>query len=362
MKIITIIGARPQFIKSAAISKAVLEYSAQHPKAPVEEIIVHTGQHYDANMSGVFFEQMNIPKPKYQLNINGLSHGAMTGQMLEAIEKILINEQPQWVLVHGDTNSTLAGALAARKLHIKVAHIEAGLRSFNERMPEEANRILTDRMSTLLFVPTDSAIENLKKEGYDYIGTKVVKNGDVMLDASLVFTPFAKKPSDNLPENFILSTIHRAENTDDPKRLNGIFNALNKIAEKDAIVIPLHPRTKSFIEKYAITLHKNIFCIEPVGYLEMLYLLNNCTLVMTDSGGLQKEAFFFKKFCLTMRDDTEWVELVNNGYNTLVGADTDKIIAAYTSAGNTSLDFSKNLYGTGDASQKIIDGLVNFTN
>lgn len=261
MKIVTIIGARPQFIKSAAISKAILDYNKEFSNSELEEIIVHTGQHYDANMSAVFFEQMNIPKPKYQLDINGLSHGAMTGQMLEAIEKVLIDERPDWVLVHGDTNSTLAGALAAKKLHIKVAHVEAGLRSFNDRMPEETNRILTDRMSEILFVPTDSAIHNLKREGYDEIGTAIIKNGDVMLDASIEFAPFAQKPSAFIPETFILSTIHRAENTDDPKRLQAIFDALNYVAKDTAIVIPLHPRTKSYIENTVLNCLKGFIVL-----------------------------------------------------------------------------------------------------
>lgn len=358
MKIVTIIGARPQFIKSAAISKAILDCNAKEEVTVIEEIIVHTGQHYDANMSDVFFEQMNIPKPKYQLNINGLSHGAMTGQMLEAIEKVLLDEKPDWVLVHGDTNSTLAGALAAKKLHIKVAHVEAGLRSFNDRMPEETNRILTDRMSTVLFVPTDSAIENLKKEGYDAIGTTIVKNGDVMLDASLAFASYAQKPAGFTSDEFVLSTIHRAENTDDQQRLEGIFDALNIISKEITVIIPLHPRTKKYIEKYNIALSENVHCIDPVGYLEMLYLLQHCKMVFTDSGGLQKEAFFFSKFCLTLRDDTEWVELVQNGFNKLVGADKNVIVSTFKNADVTRLDFAKNLYGDGKASSLIVNALV----
>ncbi|MGJ8665815.1 MAG: non-hydrolyzing UDP-N-acetylglucosamine 2-epimerase [Patiriisocius sp.] len=360
MKIVTVIGARPQFIKSAAVSKAIIDYNKEKEEDVIEEIIVHTGQHYDANMSDVFFEQMHIPKPKYQLDINGLSHGAMTGQMLEAVEKVLLEEKPDWVLVHGDTNSTLAGALAAKKLHIKVAHVEAGLRSFNDKMPEETNRILTDRMSSILFVPTDSAIENLKNEGYDAIGSSIIKNGDVMYDASLEFTPFAQKPSQDIPKNFILCTVHRAENTDDEKRLRGIFDALNEIAEDTAIVLPLHPRTKSYIEKYSIKLSKNIHAINPVGYLEMLYLLDNCNMVITDSGGLQKEAFFFNNLCLTLRDDTEWVELVHHGFNTLVGADRKTIVSAFKNAQSENKDFSMNLYGEGDASNIIVNALVNY--
>ncbi len=361
MKIVTIIGARPQFIKSAAVSKAILNYNTRHTKS-IEEIIIHTGQHFDSNMSAIFFEQMHIPKPKYRLDVNKLSHGAMTGQMLEAIEAILLAEKPEWVLVYGDTNSTLAGALAANKLQIKVAHIEAGLRSYNNTMPEEINRILTDRMSTILFVPTESAIDNLVKEGYISIGKKIIKNGDVMLDASIEFASFAKKPKHKIPETFILSTIHRAENTENVNRLKGIFDALNEISEAVSIVIPLHPRTKKYIEKFKINISEKIILIDPVGYLEMLYLLTNCQLVITDSGGLQKEAFFFKKYCLTLRDETEWVELVDNGYSTLVGTKPETIILAYKNIDIKARDFSKKLYGNGDASDIIVSALMSYKN
>ena len=361
MKVVTIIGARPQFIKSAAVSQAILNHNSKVSNQMVEEIIVHTGQHYDTNMSAVFFDQMNIPKPKYHLDINGLSHGAMTGQMLEEIEKVLLIEKPEWVLIYGDTNSTLAGALAASKLHIKVAHVEAGLRSFNMKMPEEVNRILTDRVSSILFCPTDSAIENLQKEGYDDLGITIVKNGDVMLDASMLFSPFSKPPLEKLPSSFLLATIHRAENTDDPLRLKAIFNALNTISETTSIVLPLHPRTKNYLEKYGIALNQNVICIDPVGYLEMLFLLKNCKMVLTDSGGLQKEAFFFKKFCLTLRDETEWVELVDNGFNVLVGADYDKVVSTFNDKQDTNLAFSMDLYGKGDASDKIVNSIIHYT-
>jgi UDP-GlcNAc3NAcA epimerase len=361
MKVVTIIGARPQFIKSAAVSQAIINYNTKNPEQRVEEIIVHTGQHYDTNMSAVFFDQMNIPKPKYHLDINGLSHGAMTGQMLEEVEKVLIAEKPDWVLIYGDTNSTLAGALAASKLHIKVAHVEAGLRSFNMKMPEEVNRILTDRVSSILFCPTDSAVENLVKEGYNDFGISIVKNGDVMLDASLLFSSFSQIPSEELPNTFLLATIHRAENTDDPIRLRSIFKALNSISEEKPIVLPLHPRTKKYIEKYNIQLSPNLFCIDPVGYLEMLFLLKNCEMVLTDSGGLQKEAFFFKKFCLTLRDETEWVELVDNGFNRLVGADFNKIVESFNEKRNADLDFSMDLYGNGAASDIVVKSLLSYT-
>ncbi len=360
MKVVTIIGARPQFIKSGAVSRSFIEYNKTNPEESIIEVIVHTGQHYDSNMSDVFFEQMDIPKPAYQLDINGLGHGAMTGQMLEEIEKVLLIEKPDWVMVYGDTNSTLAGALAASKLHIKLAHIEAGLRSFNMRMPEEVNRILTDRVSSVLFCPTDSAVQNLKNEGYNDLDIAIIKNGDVMMDASLMFSAFAKAPQENIPSNFILTTVHRAENTDDPKRLKNIFKALNTISQETPVVLPLHPRTKSFIEKYDIQLGSNLYCIDPVGYVEMLYLLKNCSLVLTDSGGLQKEAYFFKKYCLTLRDETEWVELIDNGFNELVGADFETIMTAFSNAHSKSPDFSLDLYGNGEASKKIIEGLLTY--
>ena len=360
MKVVTIIGARPQFIKSGAVSRSFIEFNNTRPPETIDEVIVHTGQHYDSNMSDVFFEQMDIPKPAYQLDINGLGHGAMTGQMLEAIEKVLLEEKPDWVMVYGDTNSTLAGALAASKLHIKIAHIEAGLRSFNMRMPEEVNRILTDRVSTVLFCPTDSAVQNLENEGYNDLDIAIVKNGDVMMDASLMFSAFAKAPKESIPAAFVLTTVHRAENTDDPARLRAIFKALNTISKDTPVVLPLHPRTKSFIAKYDIEIGEQLHCIDPVGYVEMLYLLKNCSLVLTDSGGLQKEAYFFEKYCLTLRDETEWVELIDNGFNQLVGANFDVIMKAFNDVNTKKPDFSLDLYGNGEASKKIIEGLLKY--
>jgi len=351
MKIVTIVGARPQFIKAAAISREISKYPE------IEEIIVHTGQHFDKNMSDIFFDEMKIPKPHYNLNINSLSHGAMTGQMLEKIEKVLIDQKPDWVLVYGDTNSTIAGALAAKKLHIKVAHVEAGLRSFNIKMPEEINRILTDRISDILFCPTETAIENLKKEGFDNIDNLIVNSGDVMQDTAIFYSEFAKVPNYNIPEKFILATIHRAENTDIPERLNSIFAAFEKISTEIPVVLPLHPRTRKFIESQDIKI-KNIQIIEPVGYLEIIYLLKNCSLVMTDSGGMQKEAFFFAKPCLTLRDETEWVELILNKFNILVGADFEKIYTNYQKMINLNINFEKNLYGNGTASKKIVTFLL----
>ena len=354
MKVVTIIGARPQFIKAAVISR-VFKCSAQ-----IIETIVHTGQHFDSNMSDVFFEEMCIPKPHYNLNINGLGHGAMTGQMLEKIEKVLLEEKPDWVLVYGDTNSTLAGALAAKKLHIKVAHVEAGLRSFNMTMPEEINRILTDRISDVLFCPTDKAIENLKLEGYDNIDCHSVKNGDVMQDAALFYLNRARMPQDIIPSKFVLCTVHRAENTDDEVRLKNIFYALETIAEQCPVVLPLHPRTKGKLLAINYDFAKSKICfIDPVGYLEMVWLLKNCELVMTDSGGLQKEAYFFEKYCVTMRDETEWVELVEKGFNVLAGSEPTRIISSVNVMISKNKEgFENRLYGNGDAGEKILDTLL----
>lgn len=351
MKILTIVGARPQFVKAAAISREIAKHS------DIEEIIVHTGQHFDKNMSDVFFNEMQIPKPKYNLDINSLSHGAMTGRMLEKIEQVIIDEKPDYVLVFGDTNSTIAGALAAKKLHVKVAHIEAGLRSFNMKMPEEVNRILTDRISDIVFCPTDKAIENLNAEGFNNFDINIVKSGDVMQDTAMFYSNLAKKPKFDVPENFALATIHRAENTDDTERLKNIFEAFSKIAENTPVVLPLHPRTKKIIEKNNIDTSK-VQIVEPVGYLEIVYLLKNSKIVLTDSGGMQKEAFFFQSPCVTLRDETEWVELVEYGYNKIVGADTEKINSAYNEMINKELDFSKNLYGNGKASELIVKHLL----
>lgn len=354
LKIVTVIGARPQFIKAAALSR---EFS-KHKN--IEEIIIHTGQHFDKNMSDIFFEEMEIPRPKYNLAINSLSHGAMTGRMIEEIEKILILEKPDLLLVFGDTNSTLAGALAAKKLHIKVAHVEAGLRSFNIKMPEEVNRILTDRISDYLFCPTETAVKNLMLEGYKNIDSIIVNCGDVMQDAALFYANKLTEESNtkhNLPtDNFILCTLHRAENTDSPERLSSIVEALNEIHTKTPIVLPLHPRTKSKLELFNIKL--NIKTIEPASYFEMIELLQKCSLVITDSGGLQKEAFFFKKNCVTLRDETEWVELIENNVNVLVGADKEVIILNVKKMLTNKANFSINLYGNGNAAKNICTELL----
>lgn len=358
MKLLTIIGARPQFVKAAALSRAI----KNHPQ--LQEVIVHTGQHFDANMSDIFFEEMEIPKPHYNLNINGLSHGAMTGQMLEKLEEVMITEKPDVVLVYGDTNSTIAGALAAKKLHIKVAHVEAGLRSFNMQMPEEINRILTDRISDWLFCPTDAAISNLNKEGYQNINCTIVKTGDVMEDAALFYAQKAAEKSTIINQlnlavkSFVLATIHRAENTDNYNNLKGIIDALNKLNESVSVVVPLHPRTKKLIEQHQ--LKPTFTIVDPLGYFDMISLLQNCALVITDSGGLQKEAFFFGKFCVTTREQTEWVELVEHGYNTIAGTDTTKIIQLAEIALKSSFPEKINLYGNGKACENICKALLNY--
>ena len=354
MKIITILGARPQFIKAGTVSREIANYK------DIDEVIVHTGQHYDSNMSDIFFEEMKIPKPDYFLGIGGKSHGAMTGQMIEKIEEVALKEKPDWIMVYGDTNSTLAGAIVASKLHIKLAHIEAGLRSFNMKMPEEVNRILTDRVSDVLFCPTQTAVNNLKNEGFDKFDCKVVKSGDVMYDGALFYKNLAVKPNIKLDKDYILCTIHRAENTDDKNRLNNIFEALVEISRKQQIVLPLHPRTKKIVKELNIDTG-DIVIIDPVGYLEMVWLIDNNSLVMTDSGGLQKEAYFFQKPCVTLRDETEWVELVENGFNILVGADKEKILKAYDKS-NKSLSKIQlsDLYGDGKAAQKIVKGLLSY--
>ena len=360
MKVVTILGARPQFIKAGSVSREIIRQ--RQFGADIQEVIVHTGQHYDANMSDVFFEEMQIPRPDYFLGIGGKTHGAMTGQMIEKIEDILVQEKPDWVMVYGDTNSTLAGAIAASKLHIKIAHVEAGLRSFNMRMPEELNRILTDRISSVLFCPTQAAVDNLNKEGINNWQTdaKVVLSGDVMQDGALFYKRLAeKRPGLVVSNNYVLCTIHRAENTDDPKRLSAIFEALGEIAENQQVVLPLHPRTKKIIQELQINT-QNLTIIDPVGYLNMVWLIDHCAFVMTDSGGLQKEAYFFGVPCITLRDETEWVELVEAGANTLVGADKAKILTAYQTAQNhfTNESYDPNLYGAGVASRKIVEHLL----
>ncbi|MDD4108288.1 MAG: UDP-N-acetylglucosamine 2-epimerase (non-hydrolyzing) [Prolixibacteraceae bacterium] len=349
-KILTIVGARPQFVKAAALSRALKKFN-------LEEVLVHTGQHFDENMAEIFFRQMEIPEPKYNLGIHSLSHGAMTGRMLEEIEKVLLHEKPSVVVVFGDTNSTMAGALAAAKIHIPVAHVEAGLRSYNMRMPEEINRILTDRISNLLFCPTEAAVKNLHREGFETFNVKIENIGDVMYDVALFYSHISEKyakvintlQSDSMP--FVLTTLHRQENTDDLLRLRSIVEALNELNKEFRIVLPLHPRTKKIIDQENIRL--SFIPLEPVGYFDMIELLKNCAFVITDSGGLQKEAFFFKKQCLVIRDETEWTELVDLGYNFLVGADKNLILQKIGEIVKSGMSFSERPYGEGNAAEKI---------
>ena len=358
MKIVTILGARPQFIKAGSVSREILRQ--REAGMDIQEVIVHTGQHYDVNMSDVFFEEMQIPKPNYFLGIGGKTHGAMTGQMIEKIEEILLKENPDWVMVYGDTNSTLAGAIAASKLHIKIAHVEAGLRSFNMRMPEEMNRILTDRISSVLFCPTQAAVDNLNNEGIGNWQTdaKVVLSGDVMQDGALFYKSLAQRlPNLVVSDDFVLCTIHRAENTVDLKRLTNIVSALNEIALNQQVILPLHPRTKKILETGDYDT-ANLTIIDPVGYLNMIWLIDNCAMVITDSGGLQKEAYFFAVPCITMRDETEWIELVEAGANVLVGADKKKILEAFEAQNNfATVSVDSGMYGGGKASFEIVSFL-----
>lgn len=354
-KVVTILGARPQFVKAAVLSRVI----KQHQQ--IEEVIVHTGQHFDANMSEVFFAEMDIPKPKYNLAINSLGHGAMTGQMMEKIEAILIEEKPDTVVVYGDTNSTIAGSLTAKKLHIKVVHIEAGLRSFNMKMPEEVNRILTDRISDLLCCPTDSALQNLKNEGFDKLPIKIEKNGDIMKDAVEFYSKFSAEKSSIISDlnlkgsEFVLATIHRQENTDDVQKLRSIFKALDNIHSSSQVVLPIHPRTKKILKNNGIL--SNITFIDPVGYFSMLELLKHCKMVVSDSGGLQKEAFFNKKNCIIVREETEWVELVNHGFAEVVGSDTIKIVESYKAFNHKKSNFNVNLYGN-EVGESIYQSII----
>jgi UDP-GlcNAc3NAcA epimerase len=360
------LGARPQFIKAATVSRAI------RARGDIAEVIVHTGQHFDANMSDVFFEQLDIPKPHHNLGIASLGHGAMTGRMLEHSESLIRQEQPDWVLVYGDTNSTLAGALAAAKLQVPVAHVEAGLRSHNPAMPEEINRVLTDRISTLLLCPTETAVNNLKHEGFPFAATGANKGqqkqrieniGDVMYDAVLYYRERAKEhvslESFQLKEKaYALCTLHRQENTDNPARLNNILSALRSIAQDLPVVLPLHPRTKAKLAQHnnrdAL---KGLTILDPVPYLEMQRLQMSAQLILTDSGGMQKEAYFHQVPCITLRDETEWVETVEAGWNQLVGADGDKIITAVQS-NSMPPTWQTAFYGDGKAAHQIVNLLA----
>lgn len=358
MRIVTIIGARPQFIKAATVSRV----AARTPG--VQELLLHTGQHYDENMSAVFFQEMGIPEPAYHLGMGSGSHGAMTGRMLGGIEEVLLDVKPHWVLVYGDTNSTLAGALAAVKLHIPVAHVEAGLRSFNRRMPEETNRVLADHASDLLFAPTATAVRNLANEGI--AGPKVQLVGDVMYDASRFFGTKAERESRILeahglrPRGYVLATIHRAENTDAPARLAAIFRGLAALAADVPVVLPLHPRTRQALAAAGLLadVERRLRVLPPVGFMDMVMLEKHARLVATDSGGVQKEAFFYRVPCLTLRDETEWVELVELGWNTLCPPTSAAAVAAAARAalGLSPRDVASP-YGDGTSAERILETL-----
>ena len=347
MKVVSIIGARPQFIKCAPVSRALRKVA--------QEVLVHTGQHYDDSMSGVFFRELGISDPDYHLGIGSGPHGHQTGDMLKGVEEILLKEAPEMVLVYGDTNSTLAGALAAVKLHVPVVHVEAGLRSFNRRMPEEINRVVTDQLSTLLLCPTETAVENLRREGVTQ-GVYVV--GDVMYDALMDSVERAQQTSTILerlritPQGYLLATVHRADNTDQSTHLNGILSALNRLAGPDRmIVFPVHPRTRKQLEQISFSPSPYLLLIDPVPYLDMVCLESSAHVIVTDSGGIQKEAYWLGVPCITLREETEWVETVASGWNCLVGTATDRIVSAVCAASAGRIDVWP--YSRGEASTSV---------
>lgn len=360
--LVSIVGARPQFIKAATVSRAIAAYNEAHAGTTLKEKLVHTGQHYDDNMSEVFFTELEIPRPAYNLGIGSGSHGEQTGRMLERIEQVLLNEKPDLVLVYGDTNSTLTGALAAAKLHIPVAHVEAGLRSFVRTMPEEINRVLTDHISDLLFCPTPTAVANLAREGID---KGVHHVGDVMYDSTLFYSrKVASLEGDTLrrfgisPKSFYLATVHRAENTDNRERLAGVLGALDEIAtEACPVVVPLHPRTVKCVHQYGLHTSNAVRILDPVSYLEMVTLEKNARRILTDSGGVQKEAYFLGVPCVTLRDETEWVETVEAGWNILAGSDTRAIVAA-TGSPPPRAPTESGPYGNGHAAARICELLA----
>ena len=363
VKVFTIVGARPQFVKAAAVSRAVAAHNAAGTARAIDERIIHTGQHYDPNMSQVFFDELQIPRPAVNLDVGSGPHGQQTARMLERLEELLTAQRPDWVLVYGDTNSTLAAALAASKLHVPIAHVEAGLRSFNRRMPEEINRIVTDVLSSMLLCPTDLAVRNLGNEG---ITANVHQVGDVMYDSVLHNTRLARSGSRILQalgladKSFYLATIHRAENTDQPDRLAGILSALSQL--KVPTILPLHPRTRKTLGTALGKLAGKVRVIDPVAYLDMLSLEASARLILTDSGGVQKEAYWFAAPCVTLRDQTEWMELVDSGCNRLAGADTKAILEAVGAfeALDCKLDHlaAGSLYGDGKSSERIVSLLA----
>lgn len=375
MKIVTVIGARPQIIKAAALSRAIKE----HFEKEVKEVIVHTGQHYDDNMSQVFFDELGIPAPNYNLGVGSASHGVQTAKMIEGIEEILLKEKPDYIVLYGDTNSTLAGAVAASKIHVPIVHIEAGLRSFNKSMPEEINRICCDHCSTLLFSPTATGYKNLVNEGFNPDNKRrftidnpgIYHCGDVMYDNSKHFANIADKKSQILDKeglrgvDYVLCTIHRDNNTDQPERLNAIFKALLKISESKTVVLPLHPRTskllnvnleKSLFEK--ITNNPNIKILPPASFLDMIVLERHAQMVVTDSGGVQKEAFFFQKPCLILRTETEWKEIVECGAAVITDADEERIIKSFNNYMENPPHKFPEIFGDGKAAEFICKELL----
>ena len=367
LKILTIVGARPQFIKAAVFSRKI---RSKKYSDLIEEILVHTGQHYDHNMSEIFFQEMEIPQPTINLGVGSGRHGEVTARMLEGIEKLIVEHSPNLVLVYGDTNSTLAGALAASKLHVPIAHVEAGLRSFIMSMPEEQNRRLTDHLSTWLFCPTETAVKNLEREGITNSHSvkpsadqkKVVQCGDIMYEAILYYQAKAlekqtliKLIDKDLLSNYYVLTLHREENTDNHERLTSIINALNSY-KKLKCIFPMHPRTKKIVNSLNLHFEPHIIIMEPVGYFDMIVLESKSMFIVTDSGGVQKEAYFLKKPCITLRDSTEWTELVETGWNTLVGADQEKILNALSSMPKYGKDIQ--LYGDGNTAEKIAEVLL----
>jgi len=362
VKLCSIVGARPQFIKAAAVSRALKEGG---PSAQgLQNVLIHTGQHYDEGMSEVFFRELDIPEPDYNLGVGSGPHGQQTARMLEGIEQVLVKEQPDVCLVYGDTNSTLAGALAAAKLHIPIAHVEAGLRSFNRQMPEEINRVLTDHLAEILFCPTRTAVDNLRKEG---IQERVYLVGDVMYDCLVFYLEKARANATAVlcrfgirPRGYCVATIHRAENTDDKVRLASILQGLGQLGADWPVVLPLHPRTAGFIQRYGLEVPQGIRLAGPISYLDMVNLQANARLILTDSGGIQKEAYWLKVPCVTLREQTEWVETVQAGWNRLAGADKERILAAAREA-MAEVDRPEPLgYGDGHAAQKIIAILANW--
>ncbi|CDR34350.1 UDP-N-acetylglucosamine 2-epimerase [Criblamydia sequanensis CRIB-18] len=358
----TIIGARPQFIKAASVSRALKSRSPE-----IKESIIHTGQHYDKEMSDVFFEEMKIPKPDHFLGIGGLSQGSMTGRMIESIESIFLKAKPDWILVYGDTNTTLAASLAAVKLHIPIAHVEAGLRSFNKKMPEEVNRVLTDHLSSLLFTPTSKGKENLLREGVS--PKKIIECGDVMADSVFFYAKQAEekihllKELDLSPRNYVLTTLHRQENTDQSDRFREILEGLFLASKERRIVWPLHPRTEKILKNENLyeKASRLLTLLPPLGYLDMLFLQKNALVIATDSGGVQKEAYLLKVPCLTLREETEWVELLEKGYNRLVPLSREAIFECLTTKNESSIEWESSLYGDGKASETIVKNLIQFS-